>query len=603
MVFFRSVLAMFVGFVVSLSAWAQTNPVVVTATRTAQTVDASLAFVSVIEREQIEMLQPDTVAELLATVPGVIVSQTGGLGQPTAVFLRGSETDHVLVLIDGVKVGSASLGATAFQFIDPDQIERIEIVRGPRSSLYGSDAIGGVIQIFTVDPRRADRASAFLVGGSESYAKAGARLSTGGERTRFTLSANSEQTDGYNVCKGNLNAGCFAIEDDPDGFESLSLQAGLTSALGERTTFGVSFLSSDGRNEFDGSFQNETEFYTSVLGATANVAATDRIALKLSAGQSRDEQDMLKDGVFVDYFDTARTSLSLQSDWAASSAHLATFGLDYLDDQIDSQTAFTETTRNNVGFFGQWISTLSVVDIQAAVRFDENEQFGSAITGDASVGGGSEANGRWTLQYGTAFKAPTFNELYYPGFGNANLLPEESATLEASYRRGGPKGRWTLSAFASDVDQLIAYDAAISAPANVDSASIMGIEMEAAMLVSRWQIGAALTLLSAEQKGGTYDGNSLPRRPGEILEIRADRSFDKLSVGGSIRGAGKTYDDLANTTPIDSYAVVDLRSAFRFASHWELTAKVANLFDEDYEHASFYKQPGRRFFVGMKWRR
>ncbi len=102
------------------------------------------------------------------------------------MFLRGSETDHVLVLIDGVKVGSASLGATAFQFIDPDQIERIEIVRGPRSSLYGSDAIGGVIQIFTVDPRRADRASAFLVGGSESYAKAGARLSTGGERTRFT---------------------------------------------------------------------------------------------------------------------------------------------------------------------------------------------------------------------------------------------------------------------------------------------------------------------------------------------------------------------------------------------------------------------------------
>ncbi|MGA0382487.1 MAG: TonB-dependent receptor plug domain-containing protein, partial [Arenicellales bacterium] len=132
--------------VVTVSAAAQTDPVVVTATRTAQTVDSSLASVSVIDRKQIETLQPETVAELLGTVPGVMVSQTGGLGQPTAVFLRGSETDHVLVLIDGVKVGSATLGATAFQFIDPDQIERIEIVRGPRSSLYGSDAIGGVIQ-------------------------------------------------------------------------------------------------------------------------------------------------------------------------------------------------------------------------------------------------------------------------------------------------------------------------------------------------------------------------------------------------------------------------------------------------------------------------
>ena len=165
--------ARFIPFVLFLSfpgfAYSEEEPVVVTATRTAQTVDASLAAVSVIDREEIEALQPLTVADILRTVPGLTVSNTGGLGQPSSVFLRGSESDHVLVLIDGVKVGSTTLGSTSFQYLDPDQIERIEVVRGPRSSLYGPDAIGGVIQIFTRDPAKAPRASAFATGGTDDY--------------------------------------------------------------------------------------------------------------------------------------------------------------------------------------------------------------------------------------------------------------------------------------------------------------------------------------------------------------------------------------------------------------------------------------------------
>ena len=168
-------------------AYSEEEPVVVTATRTAQTVDASLAAVSVIDREEIEALQPQTVTDILRTVPGLTVSNTGGLGQPSSVFLRGSESDHVLVLIDGVKVGSTTLGTTSFQYLDPDQIERIEVVRGPRSSLYGPDAIGGVIQIFTRDPAKAPRASAFATAGTDDYSKFGARLSAGENATKFSL--------------------------------------------------------------------------------------------------------------------------------------------------------------------------------------------------------------------------------------------------------------------------------------------------------------------------------------------------------------------------------------------------------------------------------
>ena len=588
----------------SFSVRAQVDPVVVTATRTAQSVDATLAAVSVIDRQQIESLQPESVADLLRTVPGMIVSQTGGAGQPTAVFLRGAETDQVLVLIDGVKVGSATLGSTAFQFIDPDQIERIEVVRGPRSSLYGSDAIGGVIQIFTRDPGSAEQASAFLTAGSEEYLKAGARVSVGDkDRTRFTLSVTSEETDGYNVCKGNVNAGCFAIEDDPDGFESLSVQAGLKSALGDTADLSVSFLSSDGQNEFDGSFQNETKFFTSVLGATVDWATTEHVALKLSAGQSRDEQDMYKDGASVDRYDTSRTSLSLQSDISIFASNLLTLGVDFLDDEIDSLNAYAESSRENVGVFGQILASVGKFDMQAALRFDDNEQFGDATTGDASLGHGMESAGRWTLQYGTGFKAPTFNELYYPGFGNPDLTPEESSTVEVGYRWSNASSRWAVSLFSSEVDDLIAYDSATFAPANLDSAGIMGLEIEGQKSLGNWQMAAALTFLSAEQDGGAYDGNELPRRPGEVMEFRADRNFGKFSVGGSLRGAGSAYDDLANSRKIDSYAVVDLRANYSVAKNWALTGKIANLADEDYEHASYYRQPGRSFFLGLQWRR
>jgi len=591
----------FLFLMVSGLSYGQTAPVVVTATRTAQTVDASLAPVSVIDREEIEALQPVTVSDILRTVPGLSVSNTGGLGQPSAVFLRGAEFDHVLVLIDGVKVGSATLGSTAFQFLDPDQIERIEVVRGPRSSLYGPDAIGGVIQIFTRDPAKAPRASAFATGGTDDYSKFGARISAGQNATRFSVSVNQEKSSGYDVCKGSSTAGCFTFESDRDGYENLSLQASLAGRLNERSEFSVSYLASDGENEFDGSYSNETNFFLDVLGANLDFTATDDVAMKFSAGQSRDQQDMFKDGKPVDRFDSTRTSLSWQNDVSVMLQNLVTVGVDFLNDKISSTTAYTEDSRDNVGVFGQFIGSVSVVDIQAALRYDDNEQFGDSLTGDASIGYDLSSSARITAQYGTAFKAPTFNELYYPGFGNSNLDPEESATLEAGYRWQDSKSLFTANVFSSDVDNLIAYDAATSAPGNVNAATIQGLEFQLDTVMDAWKIGGALTLLSAEQEGGTYDGKELPRRPGEFLELRLDRSLASGSAGVSVFSAGNTYDDLANTRVIKSYTTIDLRGAYHLNANWRLVGKVGNLTDEDYEHASYYRQPGREFFVGIKW--
>jgi len=598
----RFILSFFV-LVFSGISHSQTEPVVVTATRTAQTVDASLAAVSVIDREEIEALQPVTVSDILRTVPGLSVSNTGGLGQPSAVFLRGSETDHVLVLVDGIKVGSTTLGTTSFQFLDPDQIERIEVVRGPRSSLYGPDAIGGVIQIFTRDPHTAPRASAFATAGTNDYSKFGARLSAGENATRFSIGVNYEKSTGYDVCVGSMTAGCFTVEDDRDGYENLSVQAKLAGSMNEKTDFSVSYLSSTGETEYDGSFSNETDFSVGILSTELSVNASDRLGMKFSAGQSQDDSDTLKDGTKTDHFDTTRTSLSWLNEFALSPQHIAMVGIDFANDEVDSGTAYTETSRDNLGGFGQFIGSVGMLDLQAALRYDDNQQFGDSVTGDASIGYSLNPASRVTVQYGTAFKSPTFNELYYPGFGNANLNPEESATVEAGYRWQEANSRFSANIFSSEVDDLIAYDAALGAPGNVNKAAIQGIEFQLDTMVDTWKIGAALTLLSAEQEGGTYDGKELPRRPGEFLEVRLDRSFAKGSGGVSLYSSGSTYDDLANTRVIKSYTTVDLRGAYHLNTNWHLVGKVGNLTDEDYEHASYYRQPGREFFIGVKWMR
>jgi vitamin B12 transporter len=597
--------ARFIPFVFFLMfpglSYGQVEPVVVTATRTAQTVDASLAAVRVIDREEIEVLQPLTVSDILRTVPGLTVSNTGGLGQPSAVFLRGSESDHVLVLIDGVKVGSTTLGSTSFQYLDPDQIERIEIVRGPRSSLYGPDAIGGVIQIFTRDPAKAPRASAFATGGTDDYSKFGARLSAGENATKFSIGANYEKSKGYDVCKGSNTGGCFTFEDDRDGYENLSVQASLAGSVNEKTDFSVSYLSSTGETEYDGSFSNETDFSISVLGAELSIDASERLGMKFSAGQSNDDTDTLKNGTKSDHFNTARTSLGWLNEFSLSAENMVMLGIDFSSDEVNSGTSYTQTSRDNLGGFGQFIGSLGMLDVQAALRYDDNEQFGDSVTGDTSVGYDLSTSSRVTAQYGTGFKAPTFNELYYPGFGNANLDPEESATVEAGYRWKNADSRFSANIFSTEVDNLIAYDAALGAPGNVNAAMIQGLELQLDTAMESWKIGGALTLLSAEQDGGTYDGKELPRRPSEFLDLRLDRTFAKGSVGASLFASGSTYDDLANTRVIKSYTTLDLRGTYHLSTKWHVVGKVANVTDEDYEQASYYRQPGRQFFVGVKW--
>lgn len=580
------------------------DTVVVTATRSARTVDDSLAAVSVVTREDIARLQPRSVPDLLRGLPGMTLVNNGGRGKQTSVFLRGTESDHMVVLIDGVKVGSATSGSAAFQDMPVDLVERIEIVRGPRSSLYGSEAIGGVIQIFTKRGSGAWRPNLSVGVGSDSSRKLTLGVDGGGERGWASLNLVSESTDGFNACRVAASGvgGCFTAEPDRDGYDNLSgsIRAGYRFDGGAELSF--NWMRTEAESDFDGSFQNSSDTTQEVLGAQLRFAPLAMWQVTLSAGQSKDDNDNFNNGSFVSRFDTARTSFSWQNDITLSPEAQLTIGVDHQDDSIASTTSYPVTERTRHGVFAFYQGVAGAVDYQLSVRSDDDEQFGQYTTGSIAGGYPLSDTLRLTASWGNAFKAPSFNELYFPFFGNAALSPERSRTVDLGLAGRPGWGQWAVNVFETQVNDLISYDASISAANNVDSARIRGIEASAATRLSDWELRGSLTLLDPENRSsGANQGKILTRRPQHSARLEADRDYGRFSVGASVVAEGDRYDDLANANRLGGYATVDLRAAYQLDPDWRAEAALGNVFDHDYETARFYVQPGRSVFVTFKY--
>ena len=587
------------------------DEIVVTATRTAITTDATLAPVEVISREAIERSQAKSLTELLRGRAGINLSNQGGAGKLSTLFVRGSESDHVLVLVDGVRIGSATSGLASFQDLPVAMIDRIEIVRGPRSSLYGSDAIGGVIQIFT----RRDKGPAqfrFHVGaGSNGYREGGLGVGGSGDRGWFGIDAGLQSTDGINACRGAgapVFAGCFVDgQTDRDGYENHSFSARGGVNIGDSLILEAHALHASGHNEYDGSFVDNSDIVQQVVGAQLRWKASDRFDLRVDVGSNKDESDNFLGATPNGYFGSRRNSATVQADIALADAQLLTLGADWLRDRIDSDNDFDEKRRTNRAVFVQYqgrleTGTYGSHDLQLALRNDDNQQFGGKTTGTAAWGLSFADAWRVTASYGTAFKAPTFNELYYPFFGNPALRPESSKTFEAGIAWRGERTSVRLDAFSTDVDDLIAYDASIFLPNNIQHARLRGAELRVDSTLFGWNVGASASWLDTEDRSNSPNrGNELARRASETARLELDRSFGKFRLGFTGVAEGRRYDDLANTRELGGFATLDVRGEYAFAADWTLQARVANAFDRDYETAAFYRQPGREFFVTLRF--
>ncbi len=497
------------------------DQIIVTASRTAQTQDQALAPVTVIDRAEIERRQAQTLPDLLRGEPGVSLVNSGGPGKNTSLFLRGTESDHVLVLIDGVKAGSATSGGAALQDIPVEQIERIEIVRGPFSSLYGSEAIGGVVQIFTRRAQGPFIPNLALSAGSDNARRYSAGLSGRspgdlGERGGwYAVQAVHDETDGINAY---TNTASSYYDPDRDGYrnDSLGVQGGWR--FNRQWDAEANALRADSRNEYDGSVDNLSKSTEQVVGGRLRYAPSERLKLTVSAGGSAELSDTYLDGQYSSTFDTRRHVASLQADVAAGPG-LLTLGFDWQRDEIESNATYDADQRIDRGAFAQWQQSFGKQSLQASVRRDDNSQFGSKNTGSLLWGWDFTDALRLTASYGSAFKAPTFNELYYPSYGNPNLGPETSRSAELGLRGEHGWGRWSLNAFETRVDDLIAYDADLvdaahpfGQPNNVDKARIRGSEAVIQTTLAGWDLRTTYTWLDPRANGSSNHGNFLQRR-------------------------------------------------------------------------------------------
>lgn len=587
------------------SAPTQLDQIVVTATRTAQTEDQTLAPVTVITRGEIELLQPSSLQDLLNDTPGMAISNQGGPGKQTSMFLRGTNSDHVLVLVDGIRIGSATSGTASIQDIPVDQIERIEIVRGPFSSLYGSDAIGGVIQIFLRHTPGTFSPNASVGIGSYRHWRASSGFSAAGDKGWIAVQATHDQTKGINACKvgsGELFVACFADQPDRDGFHDNALNIHGAYQFNQQWSADALAMRSEGTNKYDGSFSDSDDYVTQVLGGQLHFRPNDTLNLTLRAGSSSDFSRDFLQGEYVDHFNTRRTLGSLQADIALVGGLLST-GLDWQRDRVAASTAYAADSRTDRGLFAQYQRNFGKQSLQANVRHDDNSQYGGKTTGSLLWGWDFASNLRVTASWGTAFHAPTFNDLYYPGYGNPDLLPESSRNVEIGLRGTPGWGEWSLSAYRNDVQDLITFDAATFLPANIDRARITGLEGVVGGKLAGWDLRATATLLNARDAatGGFDDGKQLPRRPRQSARFDADHAFGRFSLGASWYVNAPSWDDIANTNRLGGYTLTNLRAGWQFNHDWKLQLALNNVFNKDYETAYFYNQPGRNFMLTLSY--
>ncbi|MGH8503896.1 MAG: TonB-dependent receptor domain-containing protein [Gammaproteobacteria bacterium] len=570
------------------------EPIVVTANRHTQPTGEPLASTTIISREDIEPTQPQSVLDLLRTQAGIDVSSSGGLGSFSSVFMRGTESDHVLVLVDGVRAAPAIAGNFAFQSMDPAQIERIEIVRGPRSTLYGSDAIGGVIQIFT---RKLAGPSASVEAGSFDTYRAQAGYG-GGEAVRYSVNGAYVDSGGFSATNPNV---AFSFDPDDDGYEQGSVTANLEAALSQRATLAVRGWHADGQLEFD---RGVSDTQNSTADVSLDVETLPAWRQRFSVGYARDRDET--SGEFPQNATSRRITANWQNEIALGDSRQLVAGVDYYTDSGESGGDFAfDESINDIGVYGNLRLGFGANDLQVGARYDEHSEFGSHTTGQLALGRRFTDGVRGFVAFGTAFKAPTLNDLFFPGSGNPELDPERSRTGEAglSYENHDASFLAGLSGFYTEVDDLIETIFVGPGPfdflnRNVAEATIKGLELDLDWrFATRWSGSATFTLQEARND---TDGSELLRRPDRKAAFGLTRSFPN---GGSfyteVLLSGDRMD--VGDVPLPGYGIVNLSLQYPLLDWLFAEARVENLLDKDYELASGFNTSDRAGYVGLRY--
>lgn len=587
------------------------HQVIITAARASELTDDSFWSASVLTRQDIQARQVQSVQDLLAGLAGIDLDNTGGLGKQSSLFLRGTNSDQTLLLIDGVRVGSATAGTAPLQLLPLDQIDRIEIVRGPRSTLYGSDAMGGVIQIFT---RRAHEPGlsfgASVSDGSHDTHDISGDLQASGHSAWVSLGAENLTTNGYNPCVAGAPL-FFGCATDAPGLDGYRNHSGSLAAGGDLTSWlsaAVHSMIAEGQNYFDAGTANREEFSERVNSLSLDGSLGKEWHAQLQLGRNDDvERDFLY-AQPMDRFITRRDSASFSVNGRISSMLRLVSGADYYEDRVDSDTGYIDsdtglpvTSRHTTGVFSELRGEWGAWSALAGARYEDNQQFGHHFTENAGVGHKLGDTVQLTLTWGTAFHAPTFNDLYYPLFSNSHLQPEQSRSLElGADGRQGPL-HWSAHVYQTRINDLIEFNSFTFVPENVDRARIRGAELQGDWQSGDWKLTGQYTRLEALDLSAADSGGLLPRRAKNSGSLEARRLLPQASLGLVGHWEGRRFDDLANTTPLGGYFTLDLLGDWSFARGWQLEASCGNLLDRVYQTAAYFNQDRRHYRITVRY--
>jgi vitamin B12 transporter len=592
--------------------------VIVTATLTPVSLLESLRPVSVLNHEDIKQAQAASMIELLQRLPGLQFSRTGGAGGNSSLFLRGSNSNHVLVLIDGVRISNANSGATPWNELLPEQIERIEVVRGPRGALYGSDAIGGVVQIFTHDGRAQTKGNTqriSLAGGNRDTIRSSFYFAHNSADLSASLGLSHYDTRGISHRdSGGLN--------DEDGSRAGTIKISLRSVLSHpESEIRLNYLRSNSVHEFDAFApppdelpadifeENLLESFNMAFGHYVPAARTRydwRSAVEL--GYSRNDNESTDPtAVFtpqLSRFNSVRRSMRWVNTINTEKAGSWVAGIEYYRDSVRRNEDIADQSRDNTAGFLEYQYLHARSDVVAFLRLDDNEQFDNYSSIGVDWGFNILPWLKLTASYGTSFHAPTFNDLY--GFGgNINLDPEESVNTEIGLRGQHGKHLWAVHIFNNEIEELISV---IQIPGagfnfmaiNIQQAHIRGVELEWSSEWERLHVSGSFSWMDPRN----LENDSILLRRAR-RELKVDLGYERAdwNFGAALIARSKRYDFCSSGVDncLGGYSLLSLSAAWKFHPQWQARLQVDNATSKHYRLASGYNMERRSSMLSISW--
>lgn len=578
--------------------------ITVTANKFEQSINDVLASVNVIERAEIEASNVRDLPTLLSTRVGFQVNPNGGFGQNTGVSLRGTGSGDTLILIDGVRTGSATLGQKALNNVPLNSIERIEIIKGSRAAVYGSDALAGVINIIT---RESDNLSVSATFGSDSYQnyQVAGSVKSGDITTAFN--AGFEKTDNFDVLQG--------VAPDEDGYENKNLGFKVNYTDAHYGDFKLLGQYSEGFADYDSRFspadstieRDDFKNYQLSAGWSKNYTnQTHSIDLALATDDSDNTYVDFSVGPTTSTFITKRTQIDYNGQYLLSDELNISGGINWYNDDVShSSQLFVEDSRDVLAVFVGAYYDADKVLANLTVRQDDDEQFGDETTYTAAAGYHLSENATFRISQSTGFKAPTFNDLYFPLYGNPDLQPEKSVNRELGLSVDFDIAQVDVAIFRNDIEDKIDYDANF-ALANIDEARYEGVEFSLSQQFFGFDSNLNFAYLSAEDEETGAELRNVAKRTFNWELAKQFGAFD-ASLDMQYRS-----DRQGAVTRLGSYTLWNLAGNYQVNEHIEVSLRVENLFDKEYNAVDsntdfttsevyYYNTPERRFFAGASY--